>query len=231
MRQLPLDVLLADYAVFGSFHPGRNAVAVASLRRAAEGDGAPILWIWGPPGSGRSHLLQASVALAHERRAATAYLPFADLRVMSPAVVEGMAGFDLLALDDIACVAGSPHWESALFHLYEGMVPRGARMLIAAGTPPAQVGFALPDLSSRLAGGATFRLEQLSDADCLLALQRRAAWRGLVLPDDTARFLLSRVARNTATLFRLLDRLDRAALEAQRRLTVPFVKSVLGSDG
>jgi DnaA family protein len=229
MRQLALDIRLADYAVFDSFHPALNAVAVASLRRAAEGEGAQMLWIWGAPGSGRSHLLQASVALAHERDAATAYLPLAELRQMSAAILEGMTGFDLVALDDIAAIAGSPDWEKALFHLYEELVARGTRLVIAAATPPGQAGFALPDLSSRLSAGAVFRLEQLSDADCLLALRRRAAWRGLTLPEETAQFLLSRVARSSTTLFQILDRLDRAALEAQRRLTIPFVKSVLES--
>jgi DnaA family protein len=229
MRQLALDIRLADYAVFDSFHPALNAVAVASLRRAAEGEGAPMLWIWGAPGSGRSHLLQASVALAYERGTATAYLPLADLRPMSAAVLDGMTGLDLIALDDIAAVAGNADWEKALLHLYEELVARGARLLMAAATPPAQAGFALADLSSRLSAGAVFRLEQLSDADCLLALRRRAAWRGLTLPEETAQFLLTRVARSSTALFQLLDRLDHAALEAQRRLTVPFVKSVLES--
>ncbi len=59
------------------------------------------------------------------------------------------------------------------------------------------------------------------------ALQRRAQWRGFSLPDDTADYLLARVGRDTGSLFRLLDRLDRAALAAQRRLTIPFVRSVL----
>jgi DnaA family protein len=99
--------------------------------------------------------------------------------------------------------------------------------MAAGGVPPAQAGFRLADLASRLGAGATFRLESLSDDDCLAALQRRAEWRGFSLPEDTGRFLLARVARDTGKLFQLLDQLDRAALVAQKRLTIPFVKSVL----
>lgn len=227
MRQLALDIRLADHAVFASYHPGRNALAVASLERVAAGAGPALVWLWGPGGSGRSHLLQACVAAAHQRGAAPAYLPLASPGGLAPGVLEGMDGLDLLALDDVECVAGQPSWESALFRVYEGLVARGGRLVAAARTPPAAAGFALADLASRFSAAAVFRLEPLDDDERVAALQRRAAWRGLVLPDDTARFLLTRVERDAASLFELLDRLDRAALAAQRRLTVPFVRSVL----
>lgn len=229
MHQLALDIGLADHAVFDSFYPGPNAVAVASLRSAVGGEGPPIIWLWAAPESGKSHLLQAGVALAHERGSATAYLPMEDLRDMSPDVLDGMAALDVLALDDVGAVAGDAVWELALFRLYEGLVPRGGRLLVAAEAPPSQAAFELADLVSRLSSGAVFRLEQLSDAECRLALQRRAEWRGFALPDETADFLLTRVERGTGSLFRLLDRLDRAALAAQKRLTIPFVRSVLDS--
>jgi DnaA-homolog protein len=229
MRQLALDIRLADHAVFDSYYPGPNAVAVASMQSAAAGEGPAIIWIWAAPESGRSHLLQASVAESHDRGAPTAYLPLAGLRALSPAVLDGMATLKLLALDDVDAVAGDAGWERALFRLYEELLPRGGRLLLAAGAPPAQAGFALADLSSRLSAGAVFRLERLSDAECRLALQRRAAWRGLELTDETAEFLLTRVERSTGSLFRLLDRLDRASLAAQKRLTIPFVRSVLES--
>lgn len=231
MRQLALDIRLADHAVFASFHPGPNALAVASLQDAAAGRGLPVIWLWGAPESGKSHLLQATVAVTHERGAATAYLPLAELREASAAVIDGLGTFDLVALDDAGSIAGDAGWERALFRLYEALMSRGGRLIVAAETPPGQARLALTDLTSRLASGAVFRLEPLSDAEFLGALQRRAAWRGFALPEETGRFLLARVERDTASLFRLLDRLDHAALAAQKRLTVPFVRSVIESGG
>ena len=59
----------------------------------------------------------------------------------------------------------------------------------------------------------------------------RAQERGFELPDETGRYLMSRYPRDLSSLFAVLDRLDQASLQAQRRLTVPFVKQVLeGSD-
>ncbi len=231
MRQIALDIQPAGHAVFESFFPGPNAIAVASLRRAAAGEGPPIIWIFGPAEVGKSHLLQASVSAAHQRGAATAYLPLGGLRDMPVAVLEGMGGLDLVGLDDLDAVAGEPAWERALFSLHEALATRGGRLIIAAPTPPAQADIALPDLRSRLCAAAVFGLERLSDAQCLQALQLRATWRGFSLPEETGRFLLSRVDRSAGSLFRLLDRLDRAALAAQKKLTVPFVRSVLDAEG
>jgi DnaA family protein len=230
MQQLALDVRLADHAVFDSFHAGPNALPIATLEALAGGVGPPLVWICGPAETGKSHLLQAAVGRAHERGAATAYLPLARPG-LSPEVTEGMAAAALLAIDDAETVAGEGAWERALFRLHEQLLGRGGRLLLAARQPPARCGYALPDLISRFSAGAVFRLEELTDDDRVLALQRRAAWRGFTLPAETARFLLARVERNAGSLFQLLDRLDHAALAAQRRLTIPFVRSVLEQAG
>lgn len=229
MRQLALDIRLADHAVFASFEPGPNALTVSSLQQAAAGQGLAVIWIWGAQDCGKSHLLQATVAMAHERGAATAYVPLASLRGSPPAVIEGFGRLDLVALDDAGVVAGDAAWERALFGLYEDLLSHGGRLVTGGALPPGQSGFGLPDLASRLAAGAVFRLEALSDAEFLSALQRRAEWRGFTLPEETGRFLLARVDRDTGSLFRLLDRLDQAALAAQKRLTIPFVRAVLES--
>lgn len=229
MRQLALDIRLADHAVFASFEAGPNALAVSSLQEVAAGRGLSVIWLWGAGDGGKSHLLQATVAMAHERGAATAYLPLASLRVSPPAVIEGFGGLDLVALDDAGAVAGDAAWERALFGLYEMLLSRGGRLVAAGTLPPGQSGFGLPDLASRFSAGAVFKLEALSDAEFLSALQRRAEWRGLSLPEETGRFLLARVDRDAGSLFRLLDRLDQAALAAQKRLTIPFVRAVLES--
>jgi DnaA family protein len=72
-----------------------------------------------------------------------------------------------------------------------------------------------------------FRLRALADADRLQALRIRAALRGLELSEDAGRYLLTRSRRDMGSLYALLDTLDREALRAQRRLTVPFVREVL----
>jgi DnaA family protein len=231
MRQLALDLKLADYARFDTFYAGPNSIALEALRTAASAVGPGVDWLWGMPGSGRSHLLQAAVAQAAAAGRAATWIPMDRHAEMHPDMLEGIGTLQLVCIDDVDAVAGRSDWEQALFNLCEAARCNNARLVLSATMPPAQAGIALRDLESRLASGPVWKLVSLSDAELVKALQLRAHWRGLELPDDTMRYLMRRVPRSSEVLFELLDRLDAAALESQRRLTIPFVKEVFELPG
>lgn len=231
MRQLPLGVELGVSLRFETFVEGRSAAAVEALRRLADGTGAAPVWIYGPPGSGKSHLLQATCARAGDAGRSTAWLPLALVKDEGPGILDGFEALDLVALDDLEAVAGQPAWESALFTLYNGLAERRAGLACAAAAAPAATGIRLPDLASRLAASEVHRLEALAEPEQAAALRQRASRRGLELPDETLAFLTRRAPRDFATLCRMLDALDTESLAAQRRLTVPFVRDWLARTG
>ncbi len=224
MSQLALPLTLADHAVFASFWPAGNTAAVRFLEQLVERREDPGCFLFGPPASGKSHLLQAACARVGD---GAAYLPLGLLDDAGPGVLEGLASRPLTCLDDVDRVAGRPDWEQALFALLNEVADARHLLVASASASVRESGFALADLESRLAQLPAFRLRALADADCIDALKLRARHRGLDLPSETARYLLARSRRDMASLYRLLDRLDDEALRAQRRLTVPFVKGVL----
>lgn len=212
---------------FETYHEGANGAVVAGLRQLVLETGQASLWVLGAPGVGKTHLLQASCALAGQRGLTSAYLPLASSKNLVPGLLAGLEQVDLVALDDIDAIAGQAAWEQALFTLYNELLELGGRLACSAQLPPAGVAFALPDLASRLSACVVHRLQPLAERDQGLALRRRAAHRGLELPDETLSYLTRRAPRDFAALCRLLDELDTEALAAQRRLTVPFVRQVL----
>lgn len=227
--QLALPVKLDDHARFESFFAGPNAEIVAALVQTSAGAGESLCWIWGSSGSGRSHLLQACVARCQQAGRRPIYVPLSS-GLLDPEVLEDVAALDLICLDDVDKRAGSELWERALFRVYEGVRSAGSRLVMTAAGPPAAAGFRLPDLASRMGAAAVYRLQPMDDDDRAKALAMRARVRGLDLPPETARFLLSRVSRDNASLFQLLDRLDEASLASGRRLTIPFVRQTLAMD-
>jgi len=134
-----------------------------------------------------------------------------------------------LCLDDIDRVAGQLEWERGIFGLLREIEESGSRLIVAAQAPPALLEWALADLGSRCAAGAVFQLRPLDEQEQHAALALRARLRGLELPDETWHWLRKRFPRDMRTLYQLLDTLDEAALAAQRRLTVPFIREVLRS--
>lgn len=221
MQQLSLAVRLRDFAVFDTFEPGPNGAVVAVL--AEQASVGPSLWLWGPSGSGKTHLLQAACAASPS----AAYLPVAELLAAGPGVLEGWDDRELVCIDDIDLLAGQHEWELAAFSLFNSLWDRGGRLVASATSGPATTRFLLPDLSSRLAWGGVFHLDPLTDEDRIRALRRRAAHRGLQLSADAARYLMRRLPRDMRALCDWLDRLDAASLAAGKRLTLPFVRSVI----
>ncbi len=226
MRQIPLSVQLKDSAVFETFVPGGNEEAVDFLKQLPR-PRVPAVWLWGGSGTGRSHLLQAACAQYRGSGADAAYLPLGELRAAGPGTLEGWERAALVCVDDVDEAAGREAWEQALFTLFNAVNEAGGTLLFAASAAPSASAFKLPDLRSRLTWGVTFQLKPLTDEERLSALTLRAARRGLDLPEETARYMLTRLPRHMSALLAWLDRLDVESLAAKRRLTLPFVREVL----
>lgn len=226
-KQLALPFGFDPDLAFNRFHVGANGEIVDHLKRAANGDGERLIFLWGPHGSGKSHLLNACCQLAAAHARTLAYLPFASFVRHGPYVLDGLEHHDLVCWDDLDELAGLADWEAALFDQFNQLRDNGATLLICAKQPPGQLGIALPDLDTRLGWGLTLKLKALGDDDKLAALQTFAAERGLNLPEPAARFLLTHQARDLPSLRRLVDELDHASLAARSRLTVTFIKTYL----
>jgi DnaA family protein len=212
LSQLVLPLQLQDHAVFESFWPPGNDTLVAYLIGLSGTGNGPGCWIWGAPATGKTHLLQAVCDRAGDR---SVYLPLGLFSDAGPEVLDDLQTRKFICLDDIDTVAGEQTWEHALFDLCnQALTPR-------------ECGFDLKDLESRFTRIPPFHIQPLTDDDCARALQLRARLRGLDLPGETANYLLTRSARDMASLYALLDKLDLEALKAQRRLTIPFVKTIL----
>lgn len=226
-QQLTLCLALRDSARFGNFVAGANGELLHQLQQLAGGKGAAQVFVWGAPGTGKTHLLQACCQHAAGCGLTAAYLSLADANSLAPDVLDGWEQYSLVCLDDCDAIAARPAWEEALFHLYNRLQQAGGSLVSSAVAAPAALPLALPDLVSRLGAGPVYQLQRLDEMQSLQALSLRAQQRGFDLPEETGRYLLRRVPRDLPALLTLLERLDTASLVAQRRLTIPFVKSVL----
>ena len=226
-RQQTLDIHVNAQATFESFLAGTNDALVTVLQSLPLTVDHRCVYFWGTQGVGRSHLLQA---VCHHRTLSglsAAYVPLSRWRTLAPSILEGLEGRDVVCIDDVHAVVNNPAWELALFSLYNRAQEAGVPLFLSAAVPCRALSYGLSDLQSRFSAAAVFQMQDLSDTEKLQILMMRAQARGMVLSASVGQFLLSRYARSTAELLAQLGVLEAASLEAQHRLTIPFVKSVL----
>lgn len=227
LSQLTLSLSSKDEATFENFYPGRNTEIVSELTKSARGHGERIIYLCGARGQGCSHLLQAACHDAYRQGVTSVYLPLAHLASLSSEMLIGLETMRLVCIDDIEAIAGQGEWEEAVFHLFNRVNDAGGHLIIAAHDIPKSIPIQLPDLLSRLSWGVVYQLAALEDDEKIKALSMRALRRGMTLPEEVGKYILTHCPRHVGTLFAALDALDKASLAAQRRLTIPFVKNVL----
>lgn len=230
-QQLSLNLRLKDGSSFSNFFPAQNREALDRLRAAVIGAAAAqpeerMLFFWGAPGSGKTHLLQAACRLAQELGVAPVYIPFADVGNLSVSMLEDIETTPLVCLDDVERISGDAAWEKALFNLSEQLRGVSATLIAAASQAPNHILLRMPELSTRLSWGPVYQLQPMDDSAKHEAVRLRARNRGFDMPEDVTAYILKRYPRDTHSLFDLLDRIDRAALAHQRRVTIPFIRSI-----
>jgi len=218
--QLPLD--LGHRTALG-----RDAFVVAPCNENA------LLWIdrwpdwpatglafYGSPGCGKSHLAEVWRA-----RSGAQAIEAAAITLHNPA--ELAAGASALVIKNLP--ADIP--ERALLHLYNLIGEKGGHILFTALEPPAQYGFHLPDLLSRLRAMPAIAIEDPDDAVLAAVMRKMFADRQLPVSEDIIDFLVARMERSFFAARGIAQEIDRMALAERRQVTIPLAKSVLSAMG
>lgn len=227
--QLPFDFYRNQSATFAAYFPAANAETAAALQSLAVHPQRQSTYLWGGQGTGKTHLLQALCQAAAEADKSVAYLPIAAAAAYGASICEGLEMRDVICIDDVDAVAGEEDWERALFALYNAAQDEGRTLVMSGRTAPRESAFLLADLRSRLQWCLVYQLQPLSEQQKRALLGERAGQRGLVITDEVAEYVLRRFPRDVGSLCALIERLDQASLSAQRHVTIPFVRELLGS--
>ena len=224
MKQLTLDIGLARPPSLGSFLAGPNEAAWKHLQLwAGNPTRSPVpTYLWGPGGSGKTHLLQAVQASLREQGAAVGWL--------DPSMAEP-PGFDerwaVVLMDDVHRYSAVQQHAAFSWFVQAQALQRG--VLAAGALPPADLKLR-EDLRTRLGWGHVFELHVLSEPERRSVLRQAADARGVFLSDEVMDFILHRFSRDLGSLMQLLEHLDAYALQAQRAITIPLIKSMLENE-
>jgi len=226
--QIPLQLEARRPDRLEDFIAGPNQNALAAVSSLLDEPGSS-LFLSGPDGTGKSHLLNALCHAARERGLAAFYIALKRLPEEAAASLEGLRILDLVCVDDLECVAGNLVWETALFSCFNEVRAAQGRLLVSSRLPLAALEFHLPDLASRLAWGVRQNLHLPDDEGKLEILQQRARTLRIELPEDVQNYLIKHSRRDMTSLLQALEQIKDAAFITKRKITVPLAREILKS--
>ncbi len=214
MSQLLLDISPDWWPTFENFVAGGNLELLSVLQHALAGDSSErCIYLWGPSGSGKSHLLQACVSAAQNSFHSAVY---------AAAFVPELA--DVVAVDDAESLDESEQIE--LFNLYNRVRDRGGMLLVSGSKAPQYLEMRA-DLRTRLGWGLVYQVHGLSDEEKAQALSHHAQAKGFTLSHEVTQYLLRHGRRDLPSLLAVLDALDEHSLRLHRAPTIPLLKEVM----
>ena len=220
-RQLLLDIHTEQRPTLDNFVAGANAELLARLSALAQPRTFDAVYLWGPPGSGRTHLLRATHAAADAARRRAVYVAGGEAGAELPCPPGG-----LLVVDDADRLDETA--QIALFRAFNTARLAGLALLMSGATAPLQLALR-EDLRTRIGSALVYEVKPLTDEDKAAALKSHAVRRGMRIEDELIDFLLRHAPRDLSTLMAVLDALDRVSLERKRPVTLPLLREVLQS--
>lgn len=224
--QLPLELGFADSTCFENYYQQGNEELLTALKSTVTEIEPWLVFVYGAEGSGKSHLLYATLKLAQQQGLSAMFIALSNPS-LSPEMIEALDPQKLICIDDVNQWSGQVEAERALFALFEKVRANKGKLIISSSQPPDRSGFELKDLVSRLGSGLVYSVQPLDDEQQHQAIKLRAKQKGLTISEDAINFLLRRTSRDTKELFSILDEIDRASLIEKRRITIPFLREKL----
>jgi chromosomal replication initiator protein len=190
------------------------ALSVAEMPSAAYNP----LFIYGPPGLGKTHLLHAvgnyvnafggglTVRYATAEEFTNAFLAALARRDLEE-FKERFRGVDVLLIDDVQFLERKARSEEELFHTFNALYDAGSQLVITCDRLPGDLGDLEDRLRERFAAGLVTDIERPDPATRLAILRKRAAHDRVVVADEALALLAARVTTNVRALEGALIRL------------------------
>lgn len=175
-----------------------------------------VLVLYGPEGSGKSHL---GAIWAEQAHAWTV-----DAFELTQERVPHLASNGALLIED---ADKAPIEEAALFHLLNLAREKGSFVVLTATVPLMEWGLATPDLISRLRLAPSISLEPPDNALLGAVLVKLFMDRQLIVDTSIIEYIVARLGRSLSRAERTVARLDKEALSRRRRITRAMVADVL----
>jgi chromosomal replication initiator protein len=200
------------------------------------------LFVYGPPGLGKTHLLHSvgnyvtafggglTVRYATAEEFTNAFLTALSARNLDEFKTR-FRGVDVLLIDDVQFLERKARSEEELFHTFNALYDAGSQLVITCDRLPGDLGDLEDRLRERFAAGLVTDIERPDLATRLAILRKRARHDGVDATDDALELLATRITSNVRALEGVLIRLVAYGSLTQRPLDSQLAEDVLARLG
>jgi chromosomal replication initiator protein len=228
-----------DSFVIGTPNRFAHAAALATAELPAQAYNP--LFVCGPPGVGKTHLLDSignytianDTALDVVRTSGELFTGEFTTALRTSTMEQFKArhrGADVLLLDDVQFIESKPRTAEELLHTFDALIDRGAQIVLASDRSPAGLPAFDARLRDRFESGLVVELAP-PDFDTRLSIIRRRAGRLLTSGDQAVALehLARKVSPSVHALEGALTRVRAYASLTQQPLTTALVEHVLSN--
>ncbi len=197
-----------------------NKAAFDFARKISDpSDPETVLYLYGPPGSGKTHLLRAISGIT---------IPYISLRnpVRPELLISLYADAAGMVLDDLNDMPDDADMRGAVWQLFNDFHHSGGIIAMAGSVAPRDLVMLDDHLISRLLWGLVARMDTSDDASRRMIIKKVADDHQIRIADDVIDYMLANTSRETGALILFFHRLFRCAMEEKRRITIPLAREV-----
>ena len=209
--------LTFDTFVVGSSNKFPHAAALAVAN--APGQAYNPLFIWGKPGLGKTHLLNAICAEIKKNQpdAKIIYTSSEDFtnELINSLAQKTMQQFhdkyrtaDVLLVDDVQFIGGKASTQEEFFHTFDALIQDNKQIVFTSDRPPKEIQQLEERVKSRFEWGLLADIQPPDIETRMAIILRKAEYCGLTLSNDVVQYIAEKIKNNIRQLEGVVKKLN-----------------------
>lgn len=204
-----------------------NASAIHFAKKIADStDPEKLLYLHGPTGSGKTHLISAICENLNQHNSQSATVLSCRTPSIADELIANFSNSCALLLDDIDQLPDSDDTRGVLWQIFNDCYAAGRPIVVTGSCPPRELSLFDNHLISRLLWGLVASTDASDDVSRRMIIKKISDDRNVRIADDVIEFLLFTTSREVGDLIAAFDKLYRYSLISKRKITMLLARQM-----